>query len=564
MFNNNNNNSERLATTTTLAADFLHCSLKLGFVRAICPLNTSWKARSWPRPITPREGDMSTVVDEVSRSELALLVRQYLLDDFPATARTFAAEAAALLQHAPTPGPQQHVKGLHAIVNEYVGLSERARRRESFSRTFGDSALARSCLGKIELLLDDYVAATGPREAGQREAAPVQREAGHRTHAHAGSGAAAPTAAGSIALAASSVPATRGDAPPPRGAVPALPLAASHTTQGPGPTEGQGTRRSRKSVQPRRRAVSHVRVSHVDSRQLFGARASSCASSSSCSSCCWGKGARGSSSASAGRASSAGTGRGAGAREAGAHSPGLAELLGASGDALAAGGAALQGDGLQGDGLQIAERIAQTINSVSSSMQPADLQPGGELPPALSAGGGSLAGGSLSVEQIVATLLADPGSLAMLALDPCAGSPPLPLPPPPQQQRDDGEPAAPPRPASPPRSPPARPPPLPPHALGALAPPPLRPDTAPGLARGAPPSTPQLPLPAAPRAAPYRAVSQVQGVLAKRSTARKPSAPKPTKPHATPPNATPVGGRDGRAAAPAIVPPASKRPRADG
>jgi len=33
MFNNNNNNSERLATTTTLAADFLHCSLKLGFVR---------------------------------------------------------------------------------------------------------------------------------------------------------------------------------------------------------------------------------------------------------------------------------------------------------------------------------------------------------------------------------------------------------------------------------------------------------------------------------------------------------------------------------------------------
>ena len=207
---------------------------------------------------------MSTVVDEVSRSELALLVRQYLLDDFPATARAFAAEAAALLQHAPTPGPQQHVKGLHAIVNEYVGLSERARQRESFSRTFGDSALARSCLGKIELLLDDYAAATGPREAGQREAAPVQREAGHRTHAHAGSVAAAPTAAGSVALAAASVPATRGDAPPPR-AVPAL--AASHTTQGPGPTEGQGTRRSRKSVQPRRRAVSHVRVSHVDSRQ---------------------------------------------------------------------------------------------------------------------------------------------------------------------------------------------------------------------------------------------------------------------------------------------------------
>ena len=496
---------------------------------------------------------MSTVVDEESRSELALLVRQYLLDDFPATARAFAAEAAALLQHAPTPGPQQHVKGLHAIVNEYVGLSERARQRESFSRTFGDSALARSCLGKIELLLDDYAAATGPREAGQREAAPVQREAGHRTHAHAGSVAAAPTAAGSIALAAASVPATRGDAPPPCRAVPAL--AASHTSQGSGPTEGQGTRRSRKSVQPRRRAVSHVRVSHVDSRQLFGARASSCASSSSC----WGKGARGSSSASAGRASPAGTGRGAAAREAGAHSPGLAELLGASGDALGAGGAALQGDALQGDGLQIAERIAQTINSVNSSLQPADLQPGGELPPAAG-------GGSLSVEQIVETLLADPGSLAMLALEPCAGSPPLPLPPPPpqQQQQDYGEPAAPPRPASPPRSPPARPPPLPPHALGALAPPPQRPDAAPGLARGAPPATPQLPLPAAPRAAPYRAVSQVQGVLAKRSTARKPSAPKPTKPHATPPSATPAGGRDGRAAAPAIVPPASKRPRADG
>ena len=128
-------------------------------------------------------------VDEVSRSELALLVRQFLLDDFPATARTFAAEAAALLQHAPTPGPQQHVKGLHAIVNEYVGLSERARQRESFSRTFGDSALARSCLGKIETLLDDYTAATGPREAGQRETA-GQRGAGHRTHAHADSAAA--------------------------------------------------------------------------------------------------------------------------------------------------------------------------------------------------------------------------------------------------------------------------------------------------------------------------------------------------------------------------------------
>ena len=368
-------------------------------------------------------------------------------------------------------------------------------------------------------------------------------------HAHAGSVAAAPTAAGSIALAAASVPATRGDAPPPCSAVPAL--AASHTSQGSGPTEGQGTRRSRKSVQPRRRAVSHVRVSHVDSRQLFGARAS-CASAS-----CWGKGARGSSSASAGRASPAGTGRGAAAREAGAHSPGLAELLGASGDALGAGGAALQGDALQGDGLQIAERIAQTINSVNSSLQPADLQPGGEPPPASG-------GGSLSVEQIVETLLADPGSLAMLALEPCAGSPPLPPPPPPpQQQQDDGEPAAAPRPASPPRSPPARPPPLPPHALGALAPPPQRPDAAPGLARAAPPATPQLPLPAAPRGAPYRAASQVQGVLAKR-TARKPSAPKPTKPHATPPSATPAGGRDGRAAAPAIVPPASKRPRADG
>ena len=32
MFNNNNNNSDRLATTTTLAADFLHCSFKLGFM----------------------------------------------------------------------------------------------------------------------------------------------------------------------------------------------------------------------------------------------------------------------------------------------------------------------------------------------------------------------------------------------------------------------------------------------------------------------------------------------------------------------------------------------------
>ena len=60
-------------------------------------------ARSWHggAPSRPRS-DMSTVVDEVSRSELALLVRQYLLDDFPATARAFAAEAAALpeKQHA--------------------------------------------------------------------------------------------------------------------------------------------------------------------------------------------------------------------------------------------------------------------------------------------------------------------------------------------------------------------------------------------------------------------------------------------------------------------------------
>lgn len=47
MFNNNNNNSDRLATTTTLAADFLHCSFKLGF--AICPLNTS--THSQPRAL---------------------------------------------------------------------------------------------------------------------------------------------------------------------------------------------------------------------------------------------------------------------------------------------------------------------------------------------------------------------------------------------------------------------------------------------------------------------------------------------------------------------------------
>ena len=504
---------------------------------------------------------MSSVVDEVSRSELALLVRQFLLDDFPATARTFAAEAAALLQHAPTPGPQQHVKGLHAIVNEYVGLRERARQRESFSRTFGDSALARSCLGKIELLLDDYTAATGPREAGPREA-------GHRTHAHADSAAAAAAAAaGSIAVATATtrlpaeapvapvVPATRGDAAPPRSDVLALPPAASHTAQGHGSTEGQGPRRSRKSVQPRRHAVSHVRVSHVDSRQLFGARASSFGKGAAT----LGKGARGSTSASAGRATSAGTGRGAGVHEAGARSPGLAELLGASCGALGEGGEGLEGDALQGDGLQIAERIAQTINSINSSMQPADLgQPGGALPPALSGGG------CLSVEQIVETLLADPGSLAMLALEPCAGSPPLPSQPPPPQRQGSGELSAPPRPASPPRSPCSRPPPLPPHALGALAPPPLRSDPAPGLARGAAPATPQLPPPAAPRAAPYQAMTQVQGLVAKRSTARKPSAPKATKAHAGPPNAGPVGGRDGRAAAPALVPSASKRPRADG
>ena len=286
-----------------------------------------------------------------------------------------------------------------------------------------------------------------------------------------------------------------------------------------GHTEGQGPRRSRKSVRPRRHAVSHVRVSHVDSRQLFGARASS-----------FGKGARGGTSASTGRATSAGTWRGAGGRDAGARSPGLAELLGAGGGALGEGGEGLQGDALQGDGLQIAERIAQTINSMNSSMQHADLPPGGALPPVLSGGGGCL-----SVEQIVETLLADPGSLAMLALEPCAGSPPLPSQPPQPQRQGSGELSAPPRPASPPRSPCSRPPPLPPHALGALAPPPLRSDPAPGLARGAAPATPQLPPPAAPRAAPYQAMTQVQGLVAKRSTARKPSAPKATKAHAGPP-----------------------------
>ena len=84
---------------------------------------------------------MSLTVRELAPQETALLVLRYLQEhNFEQAARAFTAEADTLLRLVQPPTAQQRVKGLHAVLNEYVVLHARASRRAAFERTFGDDA----------------------------------------------------------------------------------------------------------------------------------------------------------------------------------------------------------------------------------------------------------------------------------------------------------------------------------------------------------------------------------------------------------------------------------------
>ena len=100
---------------------------------------------------------------EVSPQETASLVLRYLQTSFPASSRQFQLEAEGLLRLVQPPSAQQQVKGLHAILNEYVELEARARQRAAFERAFGDDAPVRGLLSKLGTVLDDYMAAAHAR-----------------------------------------------------------------------------------------------------------------------------------------------------------------------------------------------------------------------------------------------------------------------------------------------------------------------------------------------------------------------------------------------------------------
>ena len=82
------------------------------------------------------------VVHAVAPQETALLVLRYLQENaFLAAATAFAQEAASLLRLIAAPKPHQQVKGLHAVLNEYVALDARAR-SEGRARAAADRAAA--------------------------------------------------------------------------------------------------------------------------------------------------------------------------------------------------------------------------------------------------------------------------------------------------------------------------------------------------------------------------------------------------------------------------------------
>jgi hypothetical protein len=146
-------------------------------------------------------------------------------------AGAFAAEADSLLRLVQPPGAQQRVKGLHTVLNEYVALDARARRRAAFERSFGDDGDVRGCLSRLGEVMDDYLAARSRPAAG----------GAHPPLAPAG--APAPSAAAA--------------APSASAAACAQAAAASRPAS-----------RKRKSAQPQRRPNDEE--SGPSSRQLFG------------------------------------------------------------------------------------------------------------------------------------------------------------------------------------------------------------------------------------------------------------------------------------------------------
>ena len=164
---------------------------------------------------------------ELAPQDTALLVLRYLQENqFEQASRAFAAEADPLLRLVQPPTANQRVKGLHAVLNEYVALHARASRRSAFERAFGDDNEVRGCLSKLTAVMDDYLAARAAQPSLSR-AAPSGAAAGQ---------AAAPA-----------------------------PVALTAPANAAGPSVG----RKRKSARPQRRADEDV-VHRYSSRQLFG------------------------------------------------------------------------------------------------------------------------------------------------------------------------------------------------------------------------------------------------------------------------------------------------------
>ena len=167
------------------------------------------------------------VARELTPQETALIVMRYLQDNrFEQSSRAFAAEADSLLRLVQPPSAAQRVKGLHAVLNEYVALHARASRRATFERTFGDDGDVRGCLSRLTAVMDDYLALRN-----QQGQPPASRPA-------ATCASAAASGAPALAVAASAAPSAR-----PAG-------------------------RKRKNARPQRRA--HEEESAMSSRQLFG------------------------------------------------------------------------------------------------------------------------------------------------------------------------------------------------------------------------------------------------------------------------------------------------------
>ena len=179
---------------------------------------------------------------ELAPQDTALLVLRYLRENqFEQAARAFAAEADSLLRLVQPPTANQRVKGLHAVLNEYVALHARASRRSAFERAFGDDHEVRGCLSKLTAVMDDYLAARA-----------AQPSSGTLVSAGGPCGGRAASASAAAGQAAAPVP-----------------VAVAAPANAAAPSAG----RKRKSARPQRRAGDDG-VQRYSSRQLFG-RASS-------------------------------------------------------------------------------------------------------------------------------------------------------------------------------------------------------------------------------------------------------------------------------------------------